>query len=291
MKRKLLLSLLFLTTAGAVSAQDYIPFLDNTAWNINVANFGGAYNYAIEQDGTVMQGVNTYAKFVNAGQTDSPEFLVREDVAARKVYRYKDGQDELLYDFNLQVGETTTLPDGKLYNVLYRDSVPVMTGRKRVRIYLLHYEGTIAMNSENWIESVGSTEHPLIPSYELMSDPAITVRCSYTNGQNVYNTGLLNNGTPIDCPQVTAAVKELTTFSTSLAPNPFSSSATITTAVALNNASLSIINSLGQQVKQLNNLNGTEITLNRDNLTAGLYFVRLEQNGRVIYSNKVLIAD
>ena len=285
MKTKLLLSLLFFTAVINVSAQDYIPLLNNTSWTL-LTDFDGSVDissYSPLEEVTIDN--NVYIKY-NLYQSYSNYVLVREDIAARKVFRYIDGQDKLLFDFNLLTGDTITLGNGNLYTVTLRDSVPVMSGRKRIRIKLSH-----DYDEETWVESVGSILQPLTPNFELPSDPVTGVECSYNNGENIFNSGLYYSGTPTTCPQQTVSTENILQIKTSLAPNPFNSNATITTSLSLNNASLSIINSLGQQVKQLNNLNGTEITLNRDNLTAGLYFIRLEQNGRVIYSNKVLIAD
>jgi len=288
--KKTLLTFLLLSALNGYS-QDYIPFLDDTSWTLAIGGFFGTQYIAVEPAENVTVGANTYVKYTNAPQSENGEVLVREDVAARKVYRYAGGQDVLLYDFTLLEGETTTLNDGKLYTVTTRDSVAVISGRKRVRINLVHFVGTTAMNSETWVESVGNTNHPLKPNYELLSDPSIDVACSFSGNDNIYNKGLANTGTATNCPEVTAAVKQLTALNTSFAPNPFTIQTTIKTEGMFTNASLSVINALGQQVKQLDNLNGNEIILNRDNLTAGLYFIRLQQSGKIVYSNKVVVTD
>ncbi|MBI4931290.1 MAG: T9SS type A sorting domain-containing protein [Bacteroidetes bacterium] len=61
----------------------------------------------------------------------------------------------------------------------------------------------------------------------------------------------------------------------SLYPNPFSTQTTLQLDKTLKNATLTVYNSFGQQVKQLKNINGQAITLHRDNLPSGLYFIRL----------------
>lgn len=74
-------------------------------------------------------------------------------------------------------------------------------------------------------------------------------------------------------------------------PNPFSVQTIINTTEILNNATLSVSNCFGQLVKQLNNLSGQTIILNRDNLPNGVYFLQLHQNNKLVQSGKIIIAD
>jgi hypothetical protein len=76
-----------------------------------------------------------------------------------------------------------------------------------------------------------------------------------------------------------------------LYPNPFSLQTTIQTEQYLNNASLTICNSLGQVVKQIDNLNGKKFTFNRDNLTSGIYFIRLSVDNILVSNDKLIIND
>ncbi len=79
--------------------------------------------------------------------------------------------------------------------------------------------------------------------------------------------------------------------SSSIFPNPFISSTTIQTTENLNNATLTIFNSYGQMVKQVNNISGQTISLLRDNLPSGLYFIHLTQNNKLITTTKIIITD
>ncbi len=77
----------------------------------------------------------------------------------------------------------------------------------------------------------------------------------------------------------------------SIFPNPFVSSTTIQTNSNLKNATLNIYNLYGQIVKQVNNLSGQTVFLSRDNLSSGLYFVKLTEGNKVIALEKILITD
>lgn len=74
-------------------------------------------------------------------------------------------------------------------------------------------------------------------------------------------------------------------------PNPFSSQLTIQLAQPLNDATLILSNCLGQTVKQMKHLSGTEFLLKRDGLVNGLYFFQLMEGDKLIGTRKVMISD
>ena len=77
----------------------------------------------------------------------------------------------------------------------------------------------------------------------------------------------------------------------SIYPNPFSTQTMLQTDNFFHNASLTIDNYLGQTVKEIKNISGQSIILQRDNLPSGLYFVRLTQDGKAITTKKIIITD
>jgi photosystem II stability/assembly factor-like uncharacterized protein len=74
-------------------------------------------------------------------------------------------------------------------------------------------------------------------------------------------------------------------------PNPFSSSTTMQTDIIFKDAILTVYNSLGQQVKQIKNINDKTIIFHRDCLPIGFYFVRLTQDNKIITTDKLIITD
>ena len=74
-------------------------------------------------------------------------------------------------------------------------------------------------------------------------------------------------------------------------PNPFSTQTTLQTSKVFKDATLTVYNSFGQQVKQLNNISGQAVTLHMDTLPSGLYFTRLTQDNKIIARNKLVITD
>lgn len=85
-------------------------------------------------------------------------------------------------------------------------------------------------------------------------------------------------------------VNEIESKNTVLYPNPLASQATLATNVSLNNANVIIYNSIGQKVKEISNISEQEITINRDNLSDGLYYIVLLQGNDVIAKEKLIIA-
>ena len=77
----------------------------------------------------------------------------------------------------------------------------------------------------------------------------------------------------------------------SIFPNPFVTSTTIRTIENLVNANLIIYNSSGQIVKELKNLSGQTVFLSRDNLSSGLYYIKLTEENKLVALEKILITN
>jgi len=74
-------------------------------------------------------------------------------------------------------------------------------------------------------------------------------------------------------------------------PNPFSSETILKMNTRLKNATLTIYNTFGQQVTQLKNLSGQTVIVHRDNLPSGLYFLQLEQENKILATEKLEITN
>ena len=74
-------------------------------------------------------------------------------------------------------------------------------------------------------------------------------------------------------------------------PNPFSTETTLHTDSFLKEATLTFYNIFGEQVKQLKNISGQSITIHRDNLQSGIYFIRLTQGDKVVAMDKLVVID
>lgn len=77
----------------------------------------------------------------------------------------------------------------------------------------------------------------------------------------------------------------------SIYPNPFSTQTTLLSNKVLKDATLNIYNSLGQELKRVKNISGQTITINRNNLPSGLYYLQLKQDNQAIVNSKIIITD
>ena len=78
---------------------------------------------------------------------------------------------------------------------------------------------------------------------------------------------------------------------TAVFPNPFFDQTTLVFESAMNNATLTLYNSIGQKVKEFQKLNGEEMVLQRDNLPSGMYFIRIVEGAKLIATKKLIVTD
>ena len=76
-----------------------------------------------------------------------------------------------------------------------------------------------------------------------------------------------------------------------ISPNPFSTSTNLQSDQFLNNATLTVYNSIGQQVKQIKNIFGQIVILMRDNLPVGLYYIQLTADNKIFSTDKLIITN
>lgn len=77
----------------------------------------------------------------------------------------------------------------------------------------------------------------------------------------------------------------------SISPNPFISSTTIQVIGNLSDASLTVYSAYGQPLKQVTAISGQAVSLSRDNLPSGVYFIELTEGNKSSAVAKLIIAD
>jgi hypothetical protein len=116
MRNLLLSTFVLMGTAGLAQEYTYVPFpKENARWNVDAMSMDcppypalcGQGTYAAAGD-TLINGVSyTRINDVYLGQITSTTFyLFREDTSQRKVFGLGSGQEYLVYDFSLSVGDT-----------------------------------------------------------------------------------------------------------------------------------------------------------------------------------------
>ncbi|MCY7409447.1 MAG: serine hydrolase [Chitinophagales bacterium] len=72
-------------------------------------------------------------------------------------------------------------------------------------------------------------------------------------------------------------------------PNPFHSTTTIELSRSIQNAECIVYDNLGREIKHLRNITSKTITINRDNMSDGIYFFTIIENGKIISKGKMVV--
>jgi Secretion system C-terminal sorting domain len=315
MKKHLLALLVYLSTITIGNGQTnvYHPFPDSVIWRVDynynfIFQFPCAKNYYFQyySTGDTLINSSVYRKIsVNEVQDTNicwpPGYLpvpgyvgaVKDDSLTNKTFFVfpNSTTDSLLYDYNLAVGDTIKGIISQFYNqfntnrtVLTVDSI-LISGqyRKRWNFSQNEYGDSIYI-----IEGIGTSSGLLEPLYpwnlEWTDRHLICVKDSL---QTYF---ISNHNSTIGCNLLYTKIIELNFLNNfSIRPNPFSNEATLKTDQDLKNATVTITNIFGQQVKQTKNITGKEIKIHRGNLSGGIYFLQLMQENKIILSCKLII--
>lgn len=243
-----------------------------------------------------LYGAYTYHSLLSSGSTSSSfcsgtnyyynQFggAIRQDTSQKRIYSasFSNSPDLLLYDFNLQIGDTlsTHWNQGNLNYVIDIDSVLVGNSyRKRFLLNQLgqtpHIDTSFAL-----IEGIGGTYGlfaPLIPPFEQGSSLA----CFSGDGQNYprgYNCSNTSSITSFNERKI----------SVSISPNPCSSYTKLTTNQT--DLKLTIYSLYGEPVRELK-INSRQTLINCENLNSGIYFFQTIKDNTIIATDKLIIVN
>ena len=114
---------------------------------------------------------------------------------------------------------------------------------------------------------------------------------AYTDGESTAGVGFDYVFRTFVTLTVGVSAMDVRSSETKIYPNPFSTETALRTDAVLQNASLTIYNAQGQQVRQMDHLTGQTIMLHRGSLPSGLYSLRLTENDQVRSLKNVVITD
>lgn len=123
-----------------------------------------------------------------------------------------------------------------------------------------------------------------------VSNPSTVI---FSNAQYTYPTIFISSGAIVNSPCLSVGVAQTNALQSKLTifPNPFSTETTLKTNDNFKNATLTIYNTIGREIKSMKNISTQTITLNRDNLQNGIYFILLTQDDKVIATDKLIIIN
>ncbi len=296
--KKLILFILILSAIAVKSQTNiYHPFPDSAAfWNIEYSSGYGSdsydENYSITFSGDTIINSTAYHKLVapkikyfshsgaNGYSTgwDSGYYAgsIRQDTALRTVYFVppNDSIEWLLYDFNLEVGDTLKgyLVDGSPipYIVQVVDSELIDNTYRKIW-------GGLG-NPIYIIEGIGAIFNGLIEKFVDMNpvySQRYTIQCFAQMDSTIYP----ESASGLTCELITNTYeKNKQTSSIALTPNPFSTYATVQLSPQFSNSEMYIYNQLGVLVDNEKIIQELTHHFNRKNLTSGIYFMQFMNN-------------
>ncbi|MBK9639603.1 MAG: T9SS type A sorting domain-containing protein [Bacteroidetes bacterium] len=210
-----------------------------------------------------------------------PSFFLRS--SAKQMYILTPGNtiENLIYDFNLNVGDSLPLTynnEDTTVSVTSIDSIYTPYGyRKRFML-------TGNTLSQFLIEGIGHSSG-LIEPMQVSLGCGFNLTCFSLNDTSYF---------PVigpTCNLAVGMVENKTKSIVSISPNPFFSNTEFQIEPSLINGELSFYNSFGQKCKTITHIFGSQIILKRENLSAGLYFYEIKENHEIRSVGKIVISD
>ena len=200
MKKCFTIVMLVLTTIS-VWSQDYKPMLDNVnEWQFLTCYQGDCSlidTYYTDGD-TIVN--NKPHKILDGFHYISREFLLREEVADKKVYLTTviGGiiEEFLLYDFSLEIGDEFQMTnpyspfpqDGGMFLLYDIQELPLEDGELYKHYYFTPAAGnTQSLWDATWVEGIGSLSIVTAPGGKPDFDDTGELCCSFVNGENIYS--------------------------------------------------------------------------------------------------------
>lgn len=304
MKNIYTLLLFLFSILPIVNAQTYHQIVDtNKYWSVNINGIvypSGSYSIleTFFFSGDTLINNLTYNKLrknsvdlldTTVNDTTIYAASLREDNTTRKTYIIypNDTLEKLIYNFSLNSGDTTTFfnnvtgwQKGILDSIDYIEINNICTKRFFIKDSL-NNEGWIDL----WIEGIGSLHGLIYPGVNFVDyGPYLTLWYVIENQDTIFQ-----NSNIIQC---ITGIHEypFQKINIDLYPNPFNAY----TLIEFENHkkekhTLTLYNSLGQLVRQIDNITTGQIRIERNNLTNGLYFFQLRTDSEIIGNRKFII--
>jgi uncharacterized delta-60 repeat protein len=263
---------------------------DFTSYNGTGRNYIARLNSDGSLDGTFNPGMGANSSvFASSIQVDGKIIIGGDftsyNVTSRNYIARLNSDGTLDLSFNPGAGasnsvRTTSIQsDGK---ILIGGDFTSYNGSVRNNIALLNIDGSL---DSVFNQGIGASNS--VHSISIQSDGNIIIGGDFTS----YNTTGRNRVARIIGSTPTKINSNSNLPRNFVYPNPFSQQTTLKSFDLLKHASLTFCNSQGQLVQEINNITGQTITIKRDNLPSGLYFVKLTEDDKVIFAERLVICE
>ena len=294
LKIRLLSLLIMMIIAGKVQAQ----WINTTGQQWNV--YGKPTSVSIPSCTFIYYFDNRYAQYEgyiyrllyspSDFLDDLPIGMYREDngkIFMREINYMTPSEEYLIYDWNLNIGETVYVQHGSSLKGLILDAITetVVNGEER-RVFNLHYEDDNAL-TEIWIEGMGSElgfpfsgtkNNPVTFNYFPMTTEML---CYYEDGEQIWD-----NPDYDECVKdyVLDVAEQDENSSLIVYPNPATDILSIVT-YDVNCSSVEIFSLDGRLVKSQNaNFDAIDIS----SLASGLYMINVKMRDGREYNERIV---
>lgn len=286
--KKLVFISLFIIFSISLFSQNFLS--ENKQWNVKLDNFGSITSteiFFIDGD-SVVNNLNYKKIWFSSDSLENSRFegLLRE--VDNKVYFIpKFGEEGLLYDFNLNVGDTASiisLPSDGEFDIFITaiDSVEY-DGVIRKR---MHIDSEYITFDEYWIEGIGDCWGPLYTLiHSFIICPFWELACVHDNGELIYMNPNTSN-----CYEINVGIDEVPdSRKTSISPNPVSKDESFIIDSENHIRNIKIYNIDGRLVKTLSPSSSQSVKVSTRNLKKGMYLIQIELKDKKIHSTKLII--
>ncbi len=293
MKKIVLLGLFFFIGASVFS-QNYKPLLDDVnEWHFTSCYFGCFTDVYYTNGDTIVDGKNY--KILDGYHYISRTFLIREDLASKKVYLNVVSQgfnDEfLLYDFSLNQGEIFNMqnpisPFPEDGGPFLLDSIvarPLVDGNAYRHFYFSPAPGnTTSTETAVWVEGVGSLSLINAPGGHPDINEAGHLSCFFKNTEAFY----ANLDSIDDCIPLFLEIKKNNLEGVTVSKRANDNNCVLNNTKSVK--SVTIFDLSGKKITTITNNGKNEITFDMSNYQNGLYILLATGFGGTKKSFKII---
>ncbi|NOR85990.1 MAG: T9SS type A sorting domain-containing protein [Bacteroidales bacterium] len=283
-------SLLFLATLFSLSLFSQNFLSEGKQWNVKLSSGDSYVNteiFFIEGD-SIVNNINYKQFWISTDSLNSATFqgLLRDE--SEKVYYLPIYGDEgLLYDFGLNVGDTTSIislaSEGEFEIFVAEIDTVEYEGVERKRMLIgREYSGSY----EYWIEGIGDNWGPLYTMiYDFIVCPFWELVCVHEYEELIFMLPYTEN-----CYEINVGIDELLQNSkVSLSPNPVQQGQFIEIEANYSIAEIQIYNLTGNHIKTIPSSFTNKQSIKTNDLEKGLYLLKIEMEDGEVLTSKVLV--
>lgn len=291
-KNKLLLLPILFIFFSISYAQDYESILgtSSTSWNIARTVPDEVLTDSIFTTGETSIGNHTYQSVGHANYTYGH---IREDIQTGKVWFYSatSNTEYLIMDLSLAVGDPFVLniPGTEQDSTVLVESVYFdVNGKKHIT---LDFDLYMANEKLTFIEGVGPNAGILFleqDSWDYFAETVTYLLCAHKDEVQTFSNTTYDGDCNLD--DLGTGIDRSQDIPWSLYPDPFEDFATLSfESLKGKNVSLIICDITGKPVKTVENITEGQTSIQRNNLPQGLYFFKLQTEGKQVASGKMVI--